>query len=199
MKKYPAVIGATLAGLAGILTFHSKATTGSLSASLGATKAGPAQAGATATKPAGASQPSSTQPSSTQPSDTPSTSTPPTAKGSTPPAQSSPAQSSQATVAPASRASSGPRSAVGAAEQYGYGVISVKVTVSGSKITDISVADLQTAESYSQQLANQVIPMLRNEILKAQSLHVYGISGATYTSDAYAQSVQSALTKLHFA
>jgi uncharacterized protein with FMN-binding domain len=88
---------------------------------------------------------------------------------------------------------------VGAAEQYGYGVISVKVTVSGSKITDISVADLQTAESYSQQLANQVIPMLRNEILKAQSLHVYGISGATYTSDAYAQSVQSALTKLHFA
>jgi len=194
MKKYPAVIGATLAGLAGILTFHSKATTGSLSASLGATKAGPAQAGATATKPAGASQPSSTQPS-----DTPSTSTAPTAKGSIPPAQSSPAQSSQATVAPASPASSGPRSAVGAAEQYGYGVISVKVTVSGSKITDISVADLQTAESYSQQLANQVIPMLRNEILKAQSLHVYGISGATYTSDAYAQSVQSALTKLHFA
>jgi len=194
MKKYPAVIGATLAGLAGILTFHSKATTGSLSASLGATKAGPAQAGATATKPASASQPSSTQPS-----DTPSTSTAPTAKGSIPPAQSSPAQSSQATVAPASPASSGPRSAVGAAEQYGYGVISVKVTVSGSKITDISVADLQTAESYSQQLANQVIPMLRNEILKAQSLHVYGISGATYTSDAYAQSVQSALTKLHFA
>ncbi len=189
MKKYPAVIGATLAGLAGVLTFHSKGTSGSLSASLGAT-----QASSAATKQARGSQPSTT----------PSTSIASKAGGSTSQAQSSQAQSSQAqssqaTVAPPTTANSGPRSAVGAAAQYGYGVISVKVTVSGNKITDISVANLQTAESYSQQLANQVIPMLRNEILKAQSLHVYGISGATYTSDAYAQSVQSALTKLHFA
>jgi uncharacterized protein with FMN-binding domain len=184
MKKYPAVIGATLAGLAGVLTFHSKATSGSLSASLGATKAG----GSTAAKPANGSEPTAS----------PSTSTPPKSQGNTSAPKSSTAQSSQATVTPATTYSSGVRSAVGAAAQYGYGVISVKVTVSGNKITDISVANLQTAESYSQQLADQVIPMLRNEILKAQSLHVYGISGATYTSDAYAQSVQSALTKLHF-
>ncbi|MGC8513321.1 MAG: FMN-binding protein [Acidimicrobiales bacterium] len=194
MKKYPAVIGATLAGLAGVLTFHTKGTSGSLSASLGT-----AQAGSAATKQTRGSQPATTPSTSIASKAGGSTSQAQSSQAQSSPAQSSPAQSSQATVAPPPTANSGPRSAVGAAAQYGYGVISVRVTVSGNKITDISVANLQTAESYSQQLANQVIPMLRNEILKAQSLHVYGISGATYTSDAYAQSVQSALTKLHFA
>jgi uncharacterized protein with FMN-binding domain len=81
--------------------------------------------------------------------------------------------------------------------QYGYGQLSVKVTASGSRIVDVSVVNLQTAESYSQQLAQQVIPMLRGEVISAQSAQINGISGATYTSQAYAQSLQSALTKLH--
>jgi uncharacterized protein with FMN-binding domain len=38
--------------------------------------------------------------------------------------------------------------------------------------------------------------MLRNEILSAQSAHINAISGATYTSEAYAYSVQSALDAL---
>ena len=191
MKRYPAVIGATLVGLAGVLTFRSSATSGSLSASLGAT----------ARSSTGSS---STGSPSTGSSSTAKTSTPKTtaqgASGSPGTAGGSPTGAPVTTVPkPAASAASGPVSAVGAAAQYGYGVISVKVTVSGSKITDITIANLQTAESYSQQIANQVIPMLRSEILKAQSLKVYAISGATYTSDAYAQSVQSALTKLHFA
>ena len=98
---------------------------------------------------------------------------------------------------PPSTATPGTHSAVGQAEQYGYGVLSVKVTVSGGKITDISVVQLQTAEQYSQSLAEQVIPMLRNEILSAQSTRVNAVSGATYTSEAYAYSVQSALDQLH--
>ena len=89
------------------------------------------------------------------------------------------------------------RSAVGTAEQYGYGVLSVKVTVKGAHITDVSVVQLQTAEPYSQNLAQQVIPTLRGEVLSAQSAQVNGISGATYTSEAYAYSVQSALDQLH--
>lgn len=82
-------------------------------------------------------------------------------------------------------------------EQYGYGAISVKVTVSGSHITAVTVASLQTAESYSQQLAQRVIPVLRREVLTAQSAKVTGVSGATYTSQAYLASVQSALDSLH--
>lgn len=100
--------------------------------------------------------------------------------------------------APATTQPSGPmRVAVGASEQYGYGVLSVKATVKGQRITDVSVVKLQTAEPYSQSIAQQVIPMLRNEVLAAQSARINGISGATYTSQAYAYSLQSALDRLH--
>jgi len=91
------------------------------------------------------------------------------------------------------------RSAVGASEQYGYGALSVRVTVRGNQIEDVQVNRLQTAEQYSQQLATQVIPMLHSEVLSAQSARINSISGASYTSQAYALSVQSALDKLHVA
>ncbi len=191
MKRYPAVIGATVAGLAGVLTFHSNTTSGSLAGALGSTSA-----------PSASSAPPASSNKTATGGGTKGSSSKSTASGKSTSGGSSSgaASSARSTTTPkaASTGSSGPVSAIGAAAQYGYGVISVKVTVTGSKITDISVASLQTAESYSQQIANQVIPTLRGEILKAQSLKVYGISGATYTSDAYAQSVQSALTKLHF-
>ena len=90
----------------------------------------------------------------------------------------------------------GIRSATGASEQFGYGVLSLKVTAQGNKITGISVANLQTAESYSQSLADQVIPMLTSEALAAQSANIQGVSGASYTSAGFAQSLQSALTQL---
>jgi uncharacterized protein with FMN-binding domain len=89
------------------------------------------------------------------------------------------------------------RSAVGASEQYGYGVLSVAVTVRGNRIEDVRINALQAPEQYSQQLAAQAIPMLRSEVLSAQSGRISGISGASYTSEAYALSVQSALDKLH--
>ncbi len=86
--------------------------------------------------------------------------------------------------------------AVGTSEQYGYGMLAVRVTEQSGRITDVSVASLQTAEQYSQNLAQQVIPMLRSEVLSAQSAQINAISGATYTSQAYAASVQSALDSL---
>lgn len=89
------------------------------------------------------------------------------------------------------------RNATGAVVPYGYGELSVTVTVRGNQITAVSVPLLRTAEPYSQQLAQQVIPMLRSEVLAAHSAQIHGVSGATYTSEAYAQSIQSALDKLH--
>jgi uncharacterized protein with FMN-binding domain len=80
---------------------------------------------------------------------------------------------------------------------YGYGELDVRVTVSGSRITDVTVPVLRTAEPYSQQLASQVIPMLKSEVLAAGSAQINGVSGATYTSQAYATSLQAALDKLH--
>ena len=114
----------------------------------------------------------------------------PSAPVSSPPTTTSP--STTPTVIPAGT----PRTAVGTSENYGYGALAVKVTVLGSRITDVSVATIQTAEQYSQQLAQQVIPLLRNEVLSAQSARINAISGATYTSEAYAYSVQAALDTL---
>jgi uncharacterized protein with FMN-binding domain len=119
---------------------------------------------------------------------------------STPPVSSVPTTTSSGGSGPTTTTSTAPqgvtRTAAGASEQYGYGVLAVKVTVQGAHITDVSVASLQTAEQYSQSLAQQVIPTLRGEVLSAQSARINGISGATYTSEAYAYSVQSALDKL---
>lgn len=91
----------------------------------------------------------------------------------------------------------GVRSATGATEQYGFGELAVRVTVSGNRITNVTVPDIQTAEQYSQQLASQVIPTLRSEVLAGQTAGINAVSGATYTSQAYALSVQAALDKLH--
>lgn len=88
--------------------------------------------------------------------------------------------------------------AVGAQENYGYGQMSVKVTIANSRIVDVSVNSIQALESYSLQLEQQVVPMLKSEVLAAQGTNINSISGATYTTEAYAYSIQSALNKLHF-
>lgn len=89
------------------------------------------------------------------------------------------------------------RNATGTGEQYGYGMLAVRVTVRGNRISNVTVPTLQTADPLSQQIASQVIPMLRNEVLAAQSARINAVTGATYTTEAYAISLQSALDKLH--
>jgi len=94
-------------------------------------------------------------------------------------------------------AAGGPHSAAGAVEQFGYGELAVRVTVAGDRITNVTVPALQTAEPFSRQLSEQAIPLLRSQVLAADSAHINGVSGATFTSEAYATSVQAALDKLH--
>ncbi len=79
---------------------------------------------------------------------------------------------------------------------YGYGEIAVKLQVDNGRIVSVRVAKLATADSYSQQIAAQVVPMLTREVMAAQSARISAISGATYTSEGYAYSVQSALDTL---
>jgi uncharacterized protein with FMN-binding domain len=44
-------------------------------------------------------------------------------------------------------------------------------------------------------ISNNSLPTLIQEAVKAQSAHIYIVSGATYTSDAFAYSLQAAITK----
>jgi uncharacterized protein with FMN-binding domain len=116
-------------------------------------------------------------------------------------ASRSPGAGSAATGRPAAvagpKAGTGTRTAEGPVEQFGYGQLAVDVTVKGNRITGVSVPSLQTAEPTSQQISEQAIPTLTAEVLSAQSLNVNAVSGATYTSEAYAQSLQAALNQLH--
>jgi uncharacterized protein with FMN-binding domain len=117
-------------------------------------------------------------------------------KAAAPPIAVHPAASA-AGSSPAAVPSGPARRLTGVVEQYGYGELAVTVTVRGNEITGVSVPLLHTAEPYSQQLAEQVLPMLKSEVLAARSARIHAVSGATYTSEAYADSIQSALDKLH--
>ena len=77
--------------------------------------------------------------------------------------------------------------------------VTVRLTTLGKKTTRKYV-DLGGSYSYhtdrSQYIMSQALPILRQEFLQAQSAHVQMVSGATYTSEAFLQSLQSALSKL---
>lgn len=73
-----------------------------------------------------------------------------------------------------------------------YGPYQVRVTFTGTRIADVALID-EPGDRHSQRIANAAAPTLREEVLQAQSAHIDTVSGATATSDAYAQSLQGAL------
>jgi uncharacterized protein with FMN-binding domain len=79
---------------------------------------------------------------------------------------------------------------------FSYGTISVRVTVRGSSIVAVSVAAVHALEPQSEQITSNAIPMLRSEVLSAQSASIDGVSGATYTSRGFISSLQAALNDL---
>jgi uncharacterized protein with FMN-binding domain len=89
------------------------------------------------------------------------------------------------------------RSQTGSTINYNYGTLAVSVTVQGKTITNISVPSLNDGgNSYSQSLDSMSIPILTKEAMAAQSANIQSVSGASYTSAGFIQSLQSALTAL---
>ncbi|MEO8094242.1 MAG: FMN-binding protein [Pseudolysinimonas sp.] len=74
-----------------------------------------------------------------------------------------------------------------------FGNVQVQVTVSGGTITDVQALQLTNYGGRSVQISNFAAPILRDEVLSAQSTNVANVGGATYTTYGYLQSVQSAL------
>ena len=74
-----------------------------------------------------------------------------------------------------------------------WGPVQVKITIANSKITN--VVALQTPDSHAKsvRINNQAVPTLKSETLTAQSAKINTVSGATYTSNSYAASLQSAI------
>jgi len=94
--------------------------------------------------------------------------------------------------------SSSSSSSSGSVESTPYGDVEVKVTVAGSRITDVESLELPEDEPRSQSLSSFAGPELADQVISAQSAQIDGVSGATYTSQAYEESVQSALDALGF-
>ena len=76
-----------------------------------------------------------------------------------------------------------------------YGVVQVAVTVTGRHIDAVSFVRLDAFDGHSQDINSQAAPILLREAISAQSAHIDTVSGATYTSEGYAQSLQSALDR----
>jgi uncharacterized protein with FMN-binding domain len=79
-----------------------------------------------------------------------------------------------------------------------FGSVQVSVTIAKGAITDVTALHLTNNDGRSVQISNRAAPILHDEVIASQSAHVSNVSGATYTSDAYLTSVQSALDQARF-
>jgi uncharacterized protein with FMN-binding domain len=168
------VIGATGAGLGLLLSFHTKALHVSIASPAGASSGGAARgSGSSSTSsPASSDSPSTTAPSGGAPgSSSTGPTTPPTTAGTT-------------------------RSATGQEVQYRYGDLKLEVTEKGSQITNIQILADDATDPRSAEINSQALPLLQQEAMSAQSANIDGVSGATFTSQAYADALQSALDQL---
>ncbi len=86
------------------------------------------------------------------------------------------------------------RTITGAAVQERYGTVQVALTVKGRTITDVRV--LQVPGGSNQQFADYAVPTLTQEVLQAQSANVNIVSGASFISGGFLQSVASAIAKI---
>ncbi len=93
-----------------------------------------------------------------------------------------------ATAPPVSAA----RTLTGQPVDVGYGTVQVRVTLAGTRIVGVSTLSLPTG-GRSDEISSYAEPLLQQEALKAQSASIDAVSGASYTSQGYAQSLQSAL------
>jgi uncharacterized protein with FMN-binding domain len=157
MRRARIVALATVAGLAGVLSFHTKPAALSLG-----------------------QHPGTTSPPASTPG--------PPASGPSGPGPTTIVTSPAAT-----------RTATGASVNYNYGSMSVSATVSGTVLSNVSIVSIDDGGNFrSQSIDQQAIPVLEQEALRAQSADIQAVSGASYTSAGFEQSLQSALDQLGF-
>lgn len=81
----------------------------------------------------------------------------------------------------------------GAVVDTKYGTVQVQAVITDGVIVDVIAVKLTDSSETSVTISANAAPILREEVLTAQSAAVANVSGATYTSDAYLASLQAAL------
>ena len=119
-----------------------------------------------------------------------------TAATPTPSATASPTGSASASgsgSASGGTAATATTEVTGSAVDTRYGVVQVKVTFSGSTITAVDTLQYPNRSGRDVEINQQALPVLQQEALASQSANIDTVSGATYTSEGYIQSLQSAI------
>jgi uncharacterized protein with FMN-binding domain len=114
--------------------------------------------------------------------------TSPSTPATTVPATAVPARKTPTTTASAERTYDGQL------VSYAYGDIEVAVTLDGRRIVGVTVPQNSAVDERSAMINSEAVPVLVQEALAAQGVDFDVVSGATFTSDAFAQSLQSALS-----
>jgi uncharacterized protein with FMN-binding domain len=167
MKRVILSITGTVIGVVALLSFKTHGQVATASGGLPSAGTPTTQAAASGTSPSSSATGAPPDPSTTSRSSTPASTT------------SKPTSTSY----------------TGAAEQTRYGIVQVKITVSAKKITNVGFVQLTAFDGRSQQINSEAAPILLQETLKAHSANINSVSGASYTSQGYVQSLQSALDK----
>ena len=113
------------------------------------------------------------------------------------PAPAAPAPAAPAPAAPAAAPAGVSGTFTGGTAQTAYGPVQVQIVVQNSKITAATAVKYPTGNSRDVAIAQYAIPVLNSEAVQAQSANISMVSGATYTSSGYVQSLQSALSAAH--
>jgi uncharacterized protein with FMN-binding domain len=87
------------------------------------------------------------------------------------------------------------RTATGQTVTTPFSVIAVRVTLTGDELTRVETVELSGTGARTQAINAHAEPILREEALRAGSADIDVVSGATYTSESYKDSLQSAIDR----
>ncbi|MFF3449614.1 FMN-binding protein [Streptomyces sp. NPDC002667] len=117
----------------------------------------------------------------------------PSSSSSAPSSSSSGGSSGNSAGTSGGSKSTGTRTVTGDTVQTRWGPVQVRITLKDGRITESAAVAYPSENPRDQEINSYAIPQLRRETLAAQSAQIDSVSGATYTSDGYKQSLQSAL------
>jgi uncharacterized protein with FMN-binding domain len=115
--------------------------------------------------------------------------------GSSSTSGSSPSTGSSSSSSSSGSSSTSTKTVTGDAIDTRWGPVQVRITVTNGKLTDVTAVVYPTENPRDQEINAYAIPALTKEALAAGNAQIDMISGATYTSNGYISSLQSALDK----
>ncbi|MDH6117162.1 FMN-binding protein [Kitasatospora sp. GAS204B] len=112
-----------------------------------------------------------------------------TGSGTAPSTGGSPSPSAAGSAA----SGGGTRTVTGSPVDTRYGPVQVRITLTGGKLSKVDVLQYPSESNRDEEINSYALPQLNQEAIAAGNARIDSVSGATYTSDGYTRSLQSAL------